>query len=418
MIKRRIFDSLVAHLENKGITLLTGPRQSGKTTLLLLLRDYLIKSDQKTIFLNLDMTNDRNYFSSQMDLVRKIKSEFGNKRGFVFIDEIQRKENAGVFLKGIYDMNLPYKFIVSGSGSIELKEKIHESLAGRKRIFKLSTLSFEEFVNYKTEYEYEDRLQEYLRINEDERKGFLEEYLKFGGYPKVVLADTLDNKRLEIEEIYQSYLLKDISFLLKVVNIDAFAKLIKLLAGQIGRLVNYSEISNTLDISALTLKNYLWYLENTFVIEKVYPFFGNVRKEITKSPVYYFNDLGMRNLALDIFGKEVNEGIGDEGFLFQNFVYFLLKPRPTSPERIRFWRTKDGAEVDFVRDIGPKIGAFEVKYSNIKNVKITRSLRSFIEKYKPPKAFIINLSLEKSMKVGDTVVGALPFFKLSKVIES
>lgn len=417
MIKRQIFDSLVAHLDNKEITLLTGPRQCGKTTLLLLLRDNLIKDDQRTLFFNLDMTDDRVFFSSQMDLVRKIQTEFGKEKGFVFIDEIQRKENAGVFLKGIYDMNLPYKFIVSGSGSIELKEKIHESLAGRKRIFKLSTLNFEEFVNYKTEYRYEDRFERYLEVDEDERRGFLEEYLKFGGYPKVVLADTLSQKRLEIEEIYQSYLLKDISFLLKVVNIDAFAKLVKLLASQVGRLVNYNEISNTLDISVITLKKYLWYLENTFVIEKVYPFFGNVRKEITKSPIYYFNDLGMRNLALNIFGKEVNEGIEDEGFLFQNFVFYLLKPKQTSAERIRFWRTKDGAEVDFIRDVGPETYPFEVKYSNIKNLKATRSLRSFIEKYQPQKAYVVNLSLEDRMKLGKTIVEVVPFFKLARVVK-
>jgi len=76
--------------------------------------------------------------------------ELGKERSYVFIDEIQRKENAGFFLKGVFDLKLPYKFIVSGSGSLELKEKIHESLVGRKRLFELTTITFDEFVHHKT----------------------------------------------------------------------------------------------------------------------------------------------------------------------------------------------------------------------------------------------------------------------------
>ena len=97
-------------------------------------------------------------------------------------------------MKGLYDMNLPYKFIVSGSGSLELKEKIHESLAGRKRIFELSTLSFTEFVNHKTDYQYEHNLPEFFALEKQKRQGLLDEYLSFGGYPRVVLEDTVNEK--------------------------------------------------------------------------------------------------------------------------------------------------------------------------------------------------------------------------------
>ena len=96
-----------------------------------------------------------------------MKLEFGNDRGYVFIDEIQRKEDAGLFLKGIYDYELPHKFIVSGSGSLELKEKIHESLAGRKLMFEIWPVSFFEFLNFKTDYKYEDKLAEYFAVEKD-----------------------------------------------------------------------------------------------------------------------------------------------------------------------------------------------------------------------------------------------------------
>src|SRR3989338_6683147 len=152
LIKRDIFRDLLEHLEKKEISLLVGPRQVGKTTLMNLLKKHLDKNGKRTLFLSLEFEAEKKYFTSKNELLAKLKLEFGNDRGYVFIDEIQRKEDAGLFLKGIYDYELPHKFIVSGSGSLELKEKIHESLAGRKRVFELKTLSFEEFVNFKTKY--------------------------------------------------------------------------------------------------------------------------------------------------------------------------------------------------------------------------------------------------------------------------
>ncbi|MDP8216192.1 MAG: AAA family ATPase, partial [Candidatus Kaelpia imicola] len=138
MIQRDLFSDLKDHLFKKEISFIIGPRQAGKTTLMLLLKNYLEKEGERTLFLNLDVETDKQFFISQENLIAKIKLELGEDRGFVFIDEIQRKKDAGIFLKGIYDQNLPYKLIVSGSGSVELKEKIHESLLGRKREFLLS----------------------------------------------------------------------------------------------------------------------------------------------------------------------------------------------------------------------------------------------------------------------------------------
>src|SRR3989339_1516051 len=205
IIERKIFELLKKHLNSKEISLITGPRQSGKTTLMLELKSFLEKKGENVAFFNFDFESDKIFLESQNKLLEKIRLEFGGKSGYVFIDEIQRKENAGLFLKGIYDMNLPYKFIVSGSGSLELKEKIHESLAGRKRIFELNTVSFEELVNFKTEYKYKDKLSDFLKIEKNRRKTLLDEYMNFGGYPRVVLAETESEKLKIIEEIYQSY---------------------------------------------------------------------------------------------------------------------------------------------------------------------------------------------------------------------
>jgi predicted AAA+ superfamily ATPase len=411
IIKRDLFEELKNHLSAKEISLIIGPRQIGKTTLMLLLKEYLEKQGKKTLFLNLDVEVDKQYFVSQEALIKKINLEFGEEKGYVFIDEIQRKENAGIFLKGIYDLNLPYKFIVSGSGSLELKEKIHDSLVGRKRIFELNPVSFKEFVNFKTNYKYEKKLGEFFEIEKTKIENLLNEYLNFGGYPRVILDEKLSEKIKIIDEIYRSYLDKDISYLIKSERIDFFSSLIKVLAGQIGRLINYSELSSTLGISFPTLKNYLWYAEKTFIVHKLTPYFKNIRKEITKSPLIYFYDLGLRNYALGIFGKA--EFSGDIGFLFQNFVFNILKEklRFTGAE-IHFWRTKDKAEVDFVIDFGKEVIPIETKYKRLKEPAIERSLKSFIDRYYPKEAWIINLSLDSEVKLNKTIIKFLPFYKL------
>lgn len=411
IIKRDLFEEIKNHLSAKEISLIIGPRQVGKTTLMLLLKEYLEKKGEKTLFLNLDVEADKQYFISQEALIRKINLEFGKEKGYVFIDEIQRKENAGLFLKGIYDLNLPYKFIVSGSGSLDLKEKIHESLVGRKRMFELYPISFKEFVNFKTNYRYEESLEEFFEVEKVKTESLLNEYLNFGGYPRVVLEEKLSEKVRIIDEIYRSYLDKDVSYLIKSEKIDTYSLLIKLLAGQIGRLINYSELSSTLGISLQTLKNYLWYAEKTFIIHRLTPYFRNVRKEITKSPVIYFYDLGLRNYALGLFGKV--EFSPDIGFLFQNFVFNIIKEKfRFTGASVHFWRTKDKAEVDFVINFGKEIIPIEAKYKKLKEPTVERSLRSFVEKYHPKEAWIINLALEYEVKIDKTIVKFLPFYRL------
>ena len=416
MIKRTISNDIKKHLTAKEITLIVGPRQAGKTTLMLMLKEDLHKKGEKTAFLNLDIEADKQFFNSQARLMKKIELEIGKGKGYVFIDEIQRKEDAGVFLKGIYDMNPPYKFVVSGSGSLELKEKIHESLVGRKRVFELNTLSFDEFVNFKTGYRYADRLQDFFQIERDRTKGLLEEYLSFGGYPRVVLEDEFKEKNEVIREIYQSYLEKDICYLLGVKKAESFDNLLRVTASQVGGLVNFSELSATLGISIQTVKNYLWYLEKTFILQRVTPYFKNIRKEITKSPTFYFYDLGLRNYSLGIFGNVRRPQ--DLGFLFQNLVLNILKDKTHSlPGMINFWRTKDRAEVDFVITVGELLMPVEVKYRSLKEPEVTRSLRSFISKYEPSMAFVVNLELEKTIICDKTEVNFIPFYRLDHYIK-
>ena len=137
----------------------------------------------------------------------------------------------------------------------------------------------------------------------------------------------------------------------------------------------------------------------------------NIRKEISRSPEPYFWDLGLRNYSLGQFGYLTSPS--EMGFVFENFVFLLLKTRIAHGlSSLHFWRTKDKAEVDFIVERGKDITPIEVKYKYLKKEEVPRSLRSFIERYSPPEAYIINLNLSADLKIGDTKLVFIPYYDL------
>lgn len=412
MIKRKILPGLEEHLSSDQMTIITGPRQVGKTYLMRFMREKLEEEGEKTIWLNLDNDEDATRFTSQAALVSYIELQAGKVRAFVFIDEIQRKENAGLFLKGIFDMKTPYKFIISGSGSLELKAKIPESMAGRKQIFVVDPISFEEFVNFKTSYKYEDKLKDFFELEKERGERLLSEYMVFGGYPRVVLAETTSLKQGEMQEIYKSFIDRDIRDLLHLEKTESLTNLLKIIASQIGSLVNMTELASTVDIDEKTSKRYLWYLEQTFVLKRMTPYYRNTRKEITKAPVYYFIDNGLRNWLLGLFGL-AQIPVSVSGHLFENIIFNTLRPQfNLTPIQIHFWRTRDRAEVDFVLEAGLEVVPIEAKHTKMRKPEVTRSFRSFLLKYKPKKGYMVHLGERFEIEVDSTKVAILPFFDL------
>ena len=413
MIKRTIYKSLQEHLKAKPITVIIGPRQVGKTTLAKQLESFLKQQEQPTLFFNLDIEKDRHYFTSQQRLMQKIQLEAGNQPVTVFIDEVQRKKNAGVFLKGLYDQQLPIKFVVTGSGSLELKASVSESLAGRKRVFEIHPISFFEFFHYRTAYRYEQKEKDYFEVEgATSALNLLHEYLSFGGYPEVILADTIEEKKQTITELFTSYVDKDLRSLLNIQHPSAFILLLRLVADRAGKTINFSGLANDVNLSVATLRKYLYYAEETFIVKRLNPYFNNVGKELTKSPQYYFNDIGLRNYSAAQF-ELLDPHHPAYGFVFQHFVFQQLEVLCKKEGWIlHFWRSRDQAEVDFVINKINTVIPIEVKFKSLKSPKLTASVHSFIKKYKPQKVIIINLTLQHTFNRGDVKISFIPWWKL------
>jgi len=412
MIKREIYEALKEHLTKKQITVLIGPRQVGKTTLIeMLMADEQLQGTQ-TLYFNLDDDTDTTHFTSQQQLLKKLDLELGHQPATIFIDEIQRKENAGKFLKGIYDKATPYKFVVTGSGSMELKASLSESLAGRKRVFFIAPISFMEFFNYRTSYKYEGKFLTYAEVETQQLDYYLLEYISFGGYPEVILAHTQKEKRAVIQELFSSYLSKDIISLLAVSDRAAFVLMLKLLADRQGQPINFTGLANDINISRNTLMKYLYFAEETYVIRSLNPYFNNVGKELTKAPQYYFIDLGFRNFAIGQFTQLIDKD-PRLGFSFQAFIYHILYSiSQRNGWSLHYWRTRDQAEVDFVINRVSEVYPVEVKSRASKLPKMSRSLLSFCEKYTVQKATIVSRHPERFNDASRSPVHLEPWWQL------
>jgi len=420
-INREIFDKIAAHLDKPEITLLTGSRQVGKTVLLEQLKSFLISEkkilSENVLWYNLDLIQDWEIFQSQSAFIEFLRGRSKQKKIYVFIDEAQKVPEAARFFKGVYDSKLNAKLVLTGSSSLEIKAKLKETLAGRKRIFHIPSFSFYEFLSAKDKF-----LAEYLKnedsIGEIDQKKlnlYYEEYLIFGGYPRVVLSESQEEKIAILREIFSSYVEKDVVGFLEVKNKTAFNRMIKLLAAQIGQLVNIGELALHLGIDRHTVERYILALEETFVIKKITPYFVNPRQEIIKAAKVYFLDSGMGNLSLENF--QSFPGRSDKGSLLENGVCSdLLNLCENRSARLHFWRTKQKTEVDFVIEKGRELLPIEVK-SLLGKAIVLPPLKLFIEKFSPQKAVVVNLSFgDKRVKYANTEVDFIYPYQINQSI--
>lgn len=362
-MRRELFNSLLSHLTRKEYTIVTGARQTGKSTLLRQLETHLNTINLPCIVLNLENKETLTQLNvSPLNVLNFLPVQ--DKKTIVLIDEIQYLNDPSNFLKLLHDEHSQtIKIVATGSSAFYIDDNFRDSLAGRKRVFQLLTCSFDEYLELTGK---EDLLEERKRIVTNKAavstkinylKTEWENYMLFGGYPAVITEPDRENKIIMLREIRDSFVKRDI-LESGVQNEIAFYNLFRLLAAQIGNLVNVNELSATLRIKSETINNYLFIMQKCFHLSLVKPFYKNLRKEITKMPKAFLLDSGLRNCLLNNFGEITTRT--DKGQLWEN-IYFRILADRYGIDAIRFWRTSDGNEIDFVLPDIDKPRAYEIK---------------------------------------------------------
>lgn len=365
MKHRSIYIELQKHLSSKRHTILVGPRQTGKTTLLKQLRDYCKEQGWPTVYLDLEHKDIRSELDKDPGNIF-LYAPMTQERVYIFIDEIQKLTDPSNFLKQIYDDwkdSQRVKIVATGSSAFYMDAKFNDSLAGRKRVFRLYTCDFEECLLLGGK---EDLLEEVRRLRSMPnakssilpllQREFLE-HIRFGGYPDVV-TETSEEEKIEIlKDLRDSFIKKDIEDA-GIKDEDAFYRLMQVLASQTGGLTNSSDLSKMLRMKNETVVKYMDVMEKSFHIVRVKPFFRNLEKELVKMPMTYFLDSGMRNVLLNNFQPFILSP--DKGKTWENQAFRILVDR-YGVDEVRFWRTTDKKEVDFVLPMQSPPLAYEVK---------------------------------------------------------
>jgi predicted AAA+ superfamily ATPase len=217
----------------------------------------------------------------------------------------------------------------------------------------------------------------------DELKKMYREYVLYGGYPKIVRTGAVQMKEKYLQQLIDTYVKKDIRDLAEIKNITKFNKLLRVLASQCGQMLNITELSNTTQLAKQTVEEYLFILENTYIIKLLPPFSKNIRSELFKTPKIFFYDTGLFHMLWLKTLPEAITGNAFEASIFSEFV------KNMGPENIYYWRTQDKKEIDFIVSKKLKITPVEVKI-NAARLNYT-PMRYFVSNYRPDNALCISL---------------------------
>ncbi len=383
---RKIEKAMEGWLKRNEAILVKGPRQSGKTTLFLHLKERLGGG-----YVTLE---DEDMLGTLEKNPKGFAKRFVDKEN-LFIDEAQYCKNAGKIIKLLFDVfSDKLKLFVTGSGSFDIKVEIGKHLVGRAVYFELLPLDFEEFLLWKAKdlhkifLEYKKNITNFVLHGKNietepafrqEFNSLLQEYLVFGGFPNIVKENDEKTKKELLKNLTRTYLEKDIFFFLNVRHIEKFRDLLNYLSFGVGSLLEISSLMRDLRMDYRTAENYLSILSNTYIISLVSPFHKSLATELKKSKKIYFNDTGLRNSILNNFLSP--DSRTDKGILLENFIYNELR---NFEGKINYWRTIGKAEVDFVLQLGQEIIPVEVKTQT----KLRKGFLSFLKTYKPKRALV------------------------------
>jgi len=336
MILRSIENEVLEGLSYLPVVGILGPRQVGKTTLV---KGLMTKLEKPSVYLDLEYFADLEKLRASPDLYFQ---EHQNE--VVILDEIQRMPELFPLLRAMIDQNRqPGRFIILGSASPELLRQSSESLAGRILYLEMQPLHYQE-IKHKISYQ-----QHCLR----------------GGFPDALLAPNDKATDLWFRGFVQTYIERDLPNLGLSASPQVMRNMLRMLTNVQGGMLNYTDLSDSLNLSQPTIKTYIDFLESAFLIRRLKPYFANLGKRLVKSPKLFFRDTGILHHLMgiqDMDGLQGNIGLGNswEGYVIQQIVANLK-----SDVEPYFYRTKDKAELDLVLVQNTEVKVtLEIKYGN------------------------------------------------------
>lgn len=397
ILKRDIFDEIAKYLDTDNVIVLHGARQVGKTHILYYLENFLKSNGKNTYFFDLEDSRFVEILNSGVEPFLAFLSNEGvelekfknnSNKLYVFIDEIQYLTNPSSFLKLIADHHKYIQLIVSGSSSFDIKTKFADSLTGRTVDFVIYNLSFAEFLRFKNiNIDLTGALSDF---HIEKLISLYKEFTLYGGYPKIVLENSIERKEKYLQQIIDTYIKKDIRDLANVKDIKKFNDMLKILASQSGQLLNVANLSSVCSLAHQTTEKYLSILENTYVIKLVSPFSSNANVEVVKAPKVFFYDTGLLQM---LWLKKLQNNY--TGNIFETGIFAGLVKK-YGADNINYWRNRNQNEIDFILMKENNILPIEVK-TNFRNFKES-SISFFLKKYNVPDFKVAALEGEKYSK--------------------
>jgi predicted AAA+ superfamily ATPase len=355
-INRSIYKGLSGDISKRFISILIGPRQVGKTFLMRQLAEECLQSGLKVQFHNLEDPDDLRFFSGdEAQLIRQLKNTDAD---VLFLDEFHYLKNATRIFKVLYDSGMKVKIFASGSSSMEIHKHLKESLSGRFRLSLVHPLFGSELC----------QLPNYS----------FEEFLRFGGLPGLTHETDVADKMALLKNVLQTYLLKDIKALIKEENIRAFNSLLYSLAQNQGQVIAIAALAREVGLSEPAIKHHLELMAQTYVCFPIDSYSRNLANELKKVKKYYLYDTGIRNCILNDYSALDDRP--DKGGIIESFVALAAIKQLKVNMELKFWRTRQGDEVDFILLKNRIPVPVEVKY-RLPAPIVPDGMRKFLQKY-------------------------------------
>jgi predicted AAA+ superfamily ATPase len=355
-INRLIIRELALEIDKPFISILIGPRQVGKTFLMRQLQDACLGRGLKAVFHNLEDPDDLRVFGgTEEQIITRLKEMDAD---VLFLDEFHYLKNATRIFKVLFDSGIKLKIFASGSSSLEIHKHLKESLAGRFRLTQVHPL-FSTEMSQLPSYSFDD-------------------FLRFGALPGLIHELTSADRMALLKNVLQTYLLKDIKALIREENIRAFNSILYGIAQNQGQVVSVASLARDAGLSEPAIKHHLELMAQTYVCFPLDSYSRNLANELKKVKKYYLYDTGIRNCILNDYAKV--EERPDKGAIVESFVALSLIKQLKPNMELKFWRTRQGDEVDFIMLKNRIPVPVEVKY-RLSGPIVPDGMRKFLQKY-------------------------------------